>query len=311
MAKTKNRTGSRWSWKKIISVVVCVVILAVCVGGASALFMNDSKIIRSSEFTVGALDEFGKANSSEQSIYTKEAFECIGLRVEPDFEFKGTFDVYYYDYNGTLIEMKRGLDVIYDEDFPLAKMARVVINPEIPNIEDEEEFKIRFWEVYEYASQFKITVDKKQEYLYEDSENLYLASKLKNGKTFYSTNVTDWNSIELVDKVDVSVTEQIAVDGSFETYDVFVWVEETEGAWPTLGLFDADGNIIYSKGDGRNGYIYDNVSPTNLIKPCWVKLTIDIPELESYEGVHLMVQIPNDSSGQAPANNCYIFGYND
>lgn len=311
MAKFKKRTGSRWSWKKIISAVVCVAILALCIGGASVLFTNDSKTIYATTFSVGGLDEYGKANNSDQSIYTKEAFECIGLRVEPDFEFEGTFDVYYYDFNGTLIETKRGLDEIYDEDFPLAKLARVVINPDVPETMDEEDFKIRFWDVYDYASQFNITVDKKQEYLYEDSENLYLASKLKNGKTFYSTNVTDWNSIELVDKADVSVTEAIKVDGSFSTYDVFVWVEETEGAWPTLGLFDESGKIIYSKGDGRNGYIYDNVSPTNLIKPCWVKLTIDIPELESYEGVHLMVQIPNDSSGQAPANNCYIFGYND
>ena len=295
------------NWKKIFCAILAAILCITAIGGIAAIANNDSKSISSTAFSRGALDENGKYVETDQSIYTKEAFGCIGLRVQPDFQSNATYDVYYYDYNDMLVEVMTDLSGVYDEDFPLAKKARIVIHPDIPEDVDAKDFKVAFYEVYGIANQFDITVDKKQSYKYSDSINLYDAENCEVGKNFQSgtssspsafdsKNLTDMSSASYP----VKVTEAIAVDGMYDAYDIYVYLETNEGRWPVSALFGSDGKVIATDGD----YIYDVVDASSVVKPCWVKMTIKVPSLESYEGVHLMVSMPDDS-------NCYIFGYSE
>ena len=166
-----KKTFKKINWKKVLSGILAVIVCITAISGIAALAKNDTKTISSTAFECGALDDNGKYVKSDQSIYTKEAFGCIGLRVAPDFESNATYDVYYYDSNDTLVEIKSDLTGVYDEDYPLhmATKARIVIHPEVPSDFDEDDFKISFYEVYSYANKFEITVNKKQDYVSEVS----------------------------------------------------------------------------------------------------------------------------------------------
>ena len=298
------------NWKKIICAILAAILCITAIGGIAAIANNDSKSISSTAFTRGGLDENGKYVETDQSIYTEEAFGCMGLRVVPSFESNSTYDVYYYDYNDTFVEAKLGLSDVYDEDYPLhiATSCRIVIHPEIPDDINEKDFKIAFYEVYEIAREFDITIDKKQSYKYAESYDLYDEAKTvknKNFKPYTEAGPDKFNSLELTEDADttehpVKVTSAISVDGTYDAYDVYVYLETGEERWPIVALFDSAGKTVYADG----AYVWDVVSTKTVVKPCWVKLTINVPELESYEGVHLMAAIPDDA-------DCYIFGYND
>ena len=299
MSKNNNRTGSRWSWKKIVCAFLAFAVVVVCVGGVATLAKNDTKKISPTKFEIGSLDDNGKYIKSEQALYTKEAFDCIGLRVEPDFEFKGTYDVYYYDYNDNLVEKKLGLSDIYDEDFPLAKMARVVIHPEIPEDIDEDDFKIKFYEKLSYASKLKITVDKNQNYLYEGSVNLYDESKVIANKTFWNgDDPSNWNTNTLIDSEYSKTSEKISITGEYEKYDIFVRPSSGYLCYVNVMLAKADGSIGRNDGSCRD---FLNIPKTDSY--AWTKLTIEIPK--DVEIDHMCIVI---SSSVA---ECYIFGYND
>ena len=300
-------------WKGIICGILVIAILIGACAGIAAIVKKDSKKISSSAFSRGDLDSKGEYIESNQAIYTAEAFECKGLKIEPDFEFKGSFDVYYYDENGYFIDSKKDMRYTYNEDYPLAYAARVVIHPEIPTDVKKDDFKIKFYEVLKYAKMLTITVDKDQTYNYDGCINLYDSTKVTADKTFIVTATpSDWSSTDLKDisAGQVAVTEKISVDGSCNTYDVYLYLESNESRYGCIALFNKDGSVVYQKGFGHNGYIYENFDPSSVTKPCWVKLTLEIPELESYDGVHAMVCIPVASDAGAPEVPCYIFGYN-
>ena len=155
--------------RQLISAILVCVLLAGVAGGVVAIVNNDTKKIRATAFSVGALDANGVYVESKTSIYTKELIECQGLTIEPDFEAKGTYKVFYYDSNKNFIGATEAIDaedgVYINDDFPLASYARLMITPEVSfddagNVVDN--FKIRFYEVYGYANDYKVTVNKNQ-----------------------------------------------------------------------------------------------------------------------------------------------------
>jgi len=180
------------------------------------------------------------------------------------------------------------LTEIYDEDFPLAKLCRVVIHPEIPEGETARSFKIGYFEVYKFARELKITVDKDQNYLYADSVNLYNASAVQAGKTFNA----DEDVVTLSENEAAKVTEQIRISGEYDYYDVYVR-KATEN--------DISAAVVIA--DVENGEIFArkacDVSELNLDE--WAKITIELPKLESDS--YILVRLAAEA-------DCYIFGYN-
>lgn len=295
------RNRRKISLKKILCLILVGIVAVTVIGGVAAFAKKDTETISWTKFSRGGLDENGEHVASEQTLYTEEAFGCRGLKVVPEFDAHLTYDVYYYNDLDELVDKRLGIKNTHAEEYPQATKCRIVIHPET----SEKDFKIAFYEVAKYAKKLKITVDKKQEFRYE-SFNLFDKTKVTEGKTFASSLIyTDWNSNTLTDWTigvagSVNVTEKIKVDGSYDNYDVYVYLEANETEWPTVAIFNADGSV--------NDYV--NLDAMSVTKPVWVKLTIEVPELDSYEGVHLMVHLP-DCSTSTPETICYIFGYND
>lgn len=293
-------------WRGIVGVVVIIAALI----AACAVFVGfsgkDTEKISASAFSRGDLNSStGEYLPSETSVYTKKAFKCLGLRVEPDFEFNGTYDVYYYTSDERFLEVKLNLSGVYTEDYPpLAQLARVVVHPVFE--EDEDDEKINFWEESKYAKMVTVTVNKEQKNIYAGSVNLYDEDSCKVGKNFKedtNANVADFDSKNLVDCASTvnksKVTSPIYIDGSCDKYDIYFYLEVDVDRWPVVALFGADGKVIK---DEDNAYVFKTVEPFQYKRPTWVKVTIEVPELDSYEGVHLMASISETSE-------CYIYGY--
>ena len=274
MSKIKNKLN----WKQIICAVLVVASSIAAIGGIASFTGSKTKTISSLAFKVGALDDNGKYVEDNQSIYTKDAFECIGLRVEPDFDADLTYDVYYYNEKGEVINTKLDHEGVYDEDFPLAYKARVVIHPEIPEDADDD-WKISFLEVSNYASKVKISVDRKQKYLYEGLLNLYDSEKVTANKSYLDGNVkpSEYDSDTLYDREYGVVTDKISLVG-YEKIDIFVKSNNIKGgrAYETfVSCFFAkeDGSIAATDGSCHFAKQYS-------AQYCeeWVKISLDIPE---------------------------------
>lgn len=182
-----SRFNRKINWKSILSFVLVGVLLVGAVAGLGSVFGKDTKTISSMAFSVGGINEQGNYVDSETSIYTKDMFECQGLSIEPDFEATGSFKVFYYSENKNFIaatETLNAVDGVYSKGntFASAKYARIMITPDVPVDEDGEEvddFKIRFYEATSYASDYSITVSKKQDF---KLPNLFVVEEDKIGK---------------------------------------------------------------------------------------------------------------------------------
>ena len=276
------------NWKRILCIaLVCVISLGV-LGGIASFATKDTKTISASAFSRGGLDENGKYVNTDKSLYTEEAFECIGLRVEPNFEANLTYDVYYYDYSNRLIESKLGLTDVYDEDFPLAKTCRIVIHPEIPADVKEKDFKIGFFDVYKIAKQLTITVNKNQEYLYSESVNYYVEENATQGMKL----AVEGENVLTFEDVNMKISEEIAVTDKYEKYDIFVCCPKATTA-TSLGVVATSADVV----------VYESFyEMEDLEAGEWCKLSVEIEDFEEAE--YIRVSIPKDAT-------CYIFGYND
>lgn len=279
------------NWKKILSVALICLVSLIVFGVFAGSYIQDTTTIKNSAFRCGDLDENGKYIASEQSIYTKEAFGCKGLRVEPDFEAGLTYDVYYYDATGKLVESKKALTDIYDEDYPLAMTCRIVIHPEIPADVDAKEYKIGTFDVYKIAKNVKITVNKDQNYLYSNSINVYDATKVQDGYTFdsYEKGV----SLNLVEAENVKVSNEIKIDSECTKYDIFVKCDEKSNLKIVAVALDAE-NVVLSN---------SSVSLNTVAEGDWCKLTIDLDEIKGdVKAETIVISMPVNA-------DCYVFGY--
>lgn len=276
---------------KIVSIVLAGLVLVGVIGGIVSMTKQKTETISSWAFDVGTLDEDGIYQPSDQDLYTKESFGCRGLRVEPDFTYKGTYDVYYYDYDERLIEVKADLTGVYDEDYPLAKMARIVIHPDVPEGENRNEFKIDFWEKNSFASMLKVTVDKDQKNYYGNATNLYFNENAQMGKTF-DANGYD-STVTIADDVNAKVSEEIAITGEYEFYDVYVRTSAKADVHTISVIVASSDNEVLT----RQAYSYEDMAAGE-----WCKLTLEVPDVE--EGMYLLVRMDVDAE-------CRIYGYND
>lgn len=165
-SKRKNQV------KSIATAVISIALVVAVIAGLGVLFTRETKRVSPTVFSVGGMNAAGEYVKVTNSIYTKDFIECDGLAIEPDFEAQGTYQVFYYDENKQFIgatDVMDSVDGVYNkaETYLFAHYCRITITPEIV-VEDEEESevvkeaKIRFWEVAQYANDYKITVNREQ-----------------------------------------------------------------------------------------------------------------------------------------------------
>lgn len=283
-----KRFFRRFDAKGLISAILAVAVIVGVVAGVATIFGNETKKISPGAFSKGALDAQGEFVKSDTSLVTKESFECIGLCIEQDFESGAKYDVYYYEKDGDFLESRIGLKGTYDEDFPFATYARVVIHPAIPEDMDSDDFKIRFWETRDYANDLKITVNKDQTQKYETG-NILSQSDVQNETSY----IVSGAGTLITGSTDSESYDCFSIEPKYKNYDIYVKIcKESDSI---IGAYAADsaenGKIVYK--------VEKSVSDIN--EDLWVKITLNIKDLEKTTFVG--VNVPMDSE-------ICVFGYN-
>ena len=280
------------NWRGILSAILVGALLIGVIAGVAVWAKDKTKTLSPTIFSRGALDENGDYVENDKALYTKDSFPCIGLRVEPDFEYNGTYDVYYYDPDDRLLTVKENLTGVYDEDYPLASHCRIVMYPGIPEDVNAKDFKINFWEVLSYANKFTIEVNKDQTNLYGERINLYVEENAEIGKTF---DATGWNeTLTVVEEENMKVSEDISVNGDFNKYDIYVRYAENSTAYThAVVVADADDKVL----------VRQSFNLADLEDGEWCKLTLEIPD-DYDDDMYIKVRMHVSAE-------CYIFGYND
>ena len=266
--------GKRIRWKKVLTVGVSLLLVAAAIGGVVALFGKDTTTVSPLEFKRGNIGVDGKSVTSETSIYTKDAFPCQGLRIVPDFEATGTFDVYYYDVNDRLLNVVKGKSEVYEGEYPGATFARVVYNPAVPEGEDKKEWKIGLLEVLKYAKQLTITVNKEQ-VQYKSSMDLYVAHEV-------TGNFLESNIGEIVSNAVMQSSAIVAVDEKYDYYTIYVKYTSKEATTnDTSVMFAGEDNVaFYISDEGKEvkpgtAYVFDG---DTMIEGSWYSVMVEVPE---------------------------------
>lgn len=180
--------------KKTWIYVVTALLLCAIVGGCVYAFVgtdnkdNMKKI--SPTFSLGGLDENGKYVETKESIYTKDAFECKGLTVTPEFESQVTYQIFFYDSTGEFISKTEKLEKVYKDEVAIeVTHARIVITPN--EDEDGNAVTMNVFNKSKYAKQLTLKVYENQKTLPKtytlDLTKVQLIDGMINGSTWKSS----------------------------------------------------------------------------------------------------------------------------
>ena len=295
MAKFRIR---KRTLKRLISAVLVTVLVASLGGALISVLSKDTKTIHPT-FSVGGLDENGYYVEDNSTIYTKKAFECSGLRVQPDFESSVTYDIYLYDGSEKFIEAKKGLTKVFADDIGSAKYARIVIHPEIPEDTKEDEFQIKWYQISGYANQIKITVNKDQTddinpegksygpNLYDETKAVF-DSRLEG----YSGTLQIWDGEPDMSGGDKR-SEKIIVDDSYDNVDVvFHYTKDVDRVW--VYIVNGDNNLVLDS-------LYADF--TDLKDGEYVTLSFDVSTFQTlYDDVCVYINA-------SASTELFVFGY--
>lgn len=155
MAKFKFKLKK--TWKNVLTVGMAIMLFIGAIMGITSLVQKadeDTKTI-SLSYDVGGLNKVGAYEKREDCIYTKDAFECQGLKITPDFDGQVSYQVFFYDANGQYLECSEVLTDVYEGTPLLAAYARIMIFP-------DGDDKISWYEVGKYARTLTVDIDKIQ-----------------------------------------------------------------------------------------------------------------------------------------------------
>ena len=155
--KTLKQIGSLL----LIGVLICGVIMGSV--AISKKLDDDTRIIHP-DFKVGGLDENGEYKKTENTIYTMESFECLGLKIKLDFDANVKYQVYFYDELDNFVSTSD----VYEESMEIevpenAKLARLVVEPIWESDVKEKDRVCHWYDTYKYVKQLEIKVLKDQE----------------------------------------------------------------------------------------------------------------------------------------------------
>lgn len=194
MAKFRNiNFKSKKTWKNILIIGLAIITLVGAIVGLSALFRKSEETTKeiNPTYAIGGLTETGAYLETKESIYTKDAFECYGLKTSLEFDNNISYRLYFYNENNSFIESTEKLTDAFDsEDTSLpfgAKYCRVVITP-------NEDSKISWYEKSGYAKQLTIKVAKVQKDV-KISEDLLVWDSSLEGK-YFNNSLTSYGTSE-------------------------------------------------------------------------------------------------------------------
>lgn len=165
------RNQSRgYTFKKIAVTLITVLLIAALAAGIVSLFSGKTKTFHPI-FSVGGLDlTEGTYVETTDSIYTKNAFDCIGLNVKVANDANITYRVFFYDDVDSFISVSDELDRGSVPTVPdTATKARIMITPDWDKINADEkdsdeknENVIKWYEVSKYGNALTISVSRNQ-----------------------------------------------------------------------------------------------------------------------------------------------------
>ncbi len=224
MAKLKKiNFKSKKTWKNILVIGLACLTIVGAIVGLSALFRKGeetTKVINPT-YAVGGLTEDGRYKETEESIYTKDAFECMGLDVEIDFRSNISYRLFFYDENNAFVDSSSNLTTNYDSADELlpfgTKYCRIVITP-------NEDDKISWYEKGGYAEQLTISVSKEQDkainvmpqnmLVLDETQMGYALAEFNAGSEFKTNEMPNYNTSEKINVAGSSLVKLIAFDGN-------------------------------------------------------------------------------------------------
>ncbi len=267
MAKKIN-FKSKSLWKKIGLGVLAGVVLIGAVFGVTALFRKAEEETQkeiSPSWAIGGLTEDGAYLETKESIYTKDAFECYGLKTTLDFDNNISYRLFFYNEDNSFLESTSKLTDAFDSsktNMPgETKYCRIVITP-------NEDSKISWYEKSGYANQLTIKVNKDQEK--SDGVEVVLKNyfEVDSSKIGYALTTSEFNSTGVLSFTAVSgnsVSSPIDVSG-YRHYK--------------LKVVDNGNNSLvnYYFGDANNNF----VSFARFENGAYAEYFIDIPASATY-----------------------------
>ena len=284
---------------KSVSAILAVILLVLALTFVLSLVIrgNDTQTVSPSVYRVGALDAKGEFVEDPQAIYTYEPIGCLGLNIVPDFEFRGTYEIYFYDMEQNFIERFIDLKGSYTEQHPFARYARIVVRPETPIDENPKEFKIDWYEASSFGGMLTVTIDKKQNYQYE-TVNLYDDSKSLYGKCFRTNNL-EVSYLDLIDNSNTKVSDVISVTEGYAYYDVYLRFKEKCDFGSYNAISASHGTILFIK-----------IGTSDMQPGIWYNTTLSVEDARKFaeengynNADHIRLCTDTDAE-------IYLFGYN-
>ena len=148
--------------KKFLTILLSIVLtVGIITAGVFLLKPKDTKRIYPTYHIGSVNNETGLYLESDDAIYS-DLFECQGLKIEPNFNSKVSYSVYFYRFDESLVDSELNLTTTYEApENDIVKYARIVIMPDRGD-KSEEDYKIWFWNILGIADDIKVSVNTKQ-----------------------------------------------------------------------------------------------------------------------------------------------------
>ena len=244
---------SKRTWKQILSIALAVLAGVACIFGAVKVakqLKSETKEIHPS-FSVGGLSKDGEYEDTNDTIYTKDAFEAKGLEIKLDFDSNVKYQVFFYDKLDKFISCTEVYTESQDIFVPANARARLEVTP-IWGADAPIEKVIKWYETVKYASQLEVWVDKNQSLLTRD----FKAYEFTDTTMFSFEDNTYYPGFSAEENPAYATYTLTVEDGYAYMYlvnegDLF------EQGQVKIGHISADGNV-------KNQYYYEDVNEMSI-----------------------------------------------
>ena len=189
--------------KKYLPIILSVLLLAGVGFGIYKLTTIETKTVLPTVFTRGGVDsETGELVENKQKLVTRDLLECKGLQIEPSFDMKLQYQIFWYNQDKIYFDNSGPFDQntkFVKKDVPSSAIyCRIVIAPQFFDEEglEDPDGEIAFYEPLKYASKLKIKVNIKQDLKTTNLAKLYRSKYLANEGTTKVSLSDDYRAYE-------------------------------------------------------------------------------------------------------------------